>query len=100
MDLSFSSQAMLKLNFVYLTFAAVTLLASTSQASLVITTDNQTNGTDTLPHTYVVSATDLINGLTPSAQAGNFTQEGTGGTAVLTNGAFPSPITRAPDPGN
>jgi len=73
---------------------AFVALAGAAQAAVVIATDSQTNGTNSLPHTYVVSSTDLINGLAPSAQAGTFTQEGTGGTPVLTNGAFPSPITR------
>jgi hypothetical protein len=72
----------------------VVLVVSTAPAVPVVSTDRQTNGTNSLPHTYTVSGTDLINGLTASAQAGNFTQEGTGGTPVLTNGAFPSPISR------
>jgi hypothetical protein len=66
----------------------------TARATLVIATASQTNGTDSLPHTFTPSASDLINGLASSAQAGNFSQEGTGGTGVLTNGSFPSPITR------
>jgi hypothetical protein len=36
----------------------------------------------------------LINGLAPTSATGSFSQEGTGGTPVLTDGAFPSPITR------
>ena len=63
-------------------------------AALVTVTSSQTNGTNTLPHTYAVSSTDLLNGLTPSNVTGNFTQEGTGGPGVLTDGLFPSPITR------
>ncbi len=69
-------------------------LAITAHAVPIIVTDSQTNGTNSLPHTYVPSSTDLIAGLGTSAQTGNFTQEGTGGTAVLTDGLFPSPITR------
>jgi hypothetical protein len=78
--------------------AGLACVGQTASAVFVVTTDRQTNGTTSLPHTYTVSATDLINGLTPTAQAGNFTQESAGGTPVLTNGAFPSPITR-PDSG-
>lgn len=70
------------------------VLTIAARAVPVITTDSQTNGTNSLPHTYVPSSTDLLNGLTPTAQAGTFTQEGTGGVPVLTNGLFPSPITR------
>jgi hypothetical protein len=80
--------------------AAVAIGASAAQAVVTVTTASQTNGTNTLPHTFTPSATDLINGLAPSASAGTFTQEGAGGTPVLTNGSFPSPITRSPDPTN
>src|SRR4051812_49421922 len=79
-----------------LLFGAVGLvgLASQARGTVVVTTANQTNGTNSLPHTFTPSATDLINGLAATGVTGNFTQEGTGGTPVLTNGAFPSPITR------
>jgi hypothetical protein len=69
-------------------------LALCAQGTPVITTASQTNGTNSLPHTFVPSTTDLLNGLTASAQSGIFTQEGAGGTSVLTDGQFPSPITR------
>src|SRR4051812_25477938 len=72
----------------------VSALAVQSGAVVVVTTNSQTNGTNSLPHTYVVSSTDLLNGLLPTAESGAFIQEGTGGTPVLTNGAFPSPISR------
>jgi len=74
--------------------ACAAIIPTVARAVPVITTDSQTNNTNSLPHTYVVSTTDLLNGLTPTASAGTFTQEGAGGTPVLTNGAFPSPITR------
>lgn len=73
---------------------AITALTTAAQAVTVIVTDSQTNGTDSLPHTYVPSASDLINGLNPTAQAGDFTKDGTGGVSVLNDGSFPSPITR------
>ena len=68
--------------------------AATAPAALVVTTSSQTNGSNTLAHTYSVSSTDLLNGLTATSVAGNFTQEGTGGVGVLTDGQFASPITR------
>jgi hypothetical protein len=42
----------------------------------VVTTASQTNGTETLPHTFTPSATDLINGLSPTAQAGTSRMRG------------------------
>jgi hypothetical protein len=78
----------------FLALSSICFTAATSQAVVVVTTDFQTNGTVSLPHTYVPSTTDLINGLAPTSATGNFNQEGTGGTPVLTDGAFPSPITR------
>ena len=44
-------------------------------------------------HTYVVSSTAIINGLSSSAFSGDFTRESSGGIAGLTNGIF-APITR------
>ena len=70
------------------------VLTTVAHGAAVVSTFSQTNDTNTLPHTFVPSATDLINGLVPSAETGIFTQEGTGGTTVLTDGSFPSPITR------
>src|SRR3954464_14925425 len=69
-------------------------MASNVSATLVVATDSQTNGTNSLPHTYVPSNSDLINSQAPSASAGNFGNKATGGLPVLTDGAFPSPITR------
>lgn len=63
-------------------------------ASLIITSDSFSNGTDTVGHTFIPSSTDLINGLTAINVTGTFNQEGTGGDPVLTDGLFPSPITR------
>ncbi|MGC4006632.1 MAG: PEP-CTERM sorting domain-containing protein [Pirellulales bacterium] len=68
--------------------------ARLAHCATVQTPTNQTNGTNTLNHTFSPSAADLLNGLAPSAQAGNFTQEGSGGVAVLTNGTMANPITR------
>lgn len=65
-----------------------------SGASVVTVTSSQTNGTNSLPHTFVPSTTDLIQGLSPTAQSGTFTQEGAGGVPVLTDGLFASPISR------
>ncbi len=73
---------------------ALILTAVAAPAALVTVTDFQTNGTDTLAHPYAVSTTDLLNGLAPTAQPGNFVQEGAGGAGVLTDGLFASPITR------
>jgi hypothetical protein len=52
------------------------------------------SGTD-LTNPYIVSNTDLINGLAPSASSGTFTQENAAGISVLTNGSFGT-ITRSP----
>ena len=60
---------------------AVFGLAATSQAATVVTTANQSTP-------YTVSATDLINGLTPTSQAGIFTNEGALGVPALTNGTY------------
>lgn len=65
-----------------------------ASAAVIVGKDFQTNGTETLSHTYMVSSTDLINGLTPTASTGTFTNESSGGLPTLTNGSFPSPITR------
>lgn len=71
--------------------------AVTAEAAPLIATANQTgNPANTSPN-YTVSSSDLLNGLAPSASAGNFTQEGTGGTPVLTNGTVANPITRDGD---
>lgn len=90
---------------------AGTLLPGVASAAVVVATGFQNNGTTNLAHTYVVSSTDLLNGLTASASTtypgdaaamppinpGSFTNEGSGGLPVLTNGLF-APITRSPDP--
>ncbi|CAN5314685.1 hypothetical protein BH23VER1_BH23VER1_02470 [soil metagenome] len=78
-----------------LTIAAASTAA---QSAIVVATDFQTSGTTTLDHTYSPSSTDLLSGLMPTATMGNLTNvEGTSGPQVLTDGAYPSPITRAPD---
>ena len=61
---------------------ALILSAAAAPAALVTVTDFQTNGTDTLAHPYAVSTTDLLNGIAPTAQPGNFVQEGAGGAGV------------------
>src|SRR5690242_2204889 len=65
-----------------LVFGPVTALGIPSVA-----TDGQTGAGPFTP-TYTVSGTDLINGLSPSAQAGNFQIETSGGVSALTNGTF------------
>jgi hypothetical protein len=52
------------------TAAVATVTAISSNAAVVVTTDFQTNGTSSLPHTYVPSTTDLINGLAPTSATG------------------------------
>ena len=66
---------------------AVLTLGATALAVPQVATDAQT-GPGPFTPSYSSSTTDLINGLSPSAQAGNFQEEGAGGTAVLTNGTF------------
>jgi hypothetical protein len=60
-------------------------------ATVVSTTNNEvgTGATGWTP-SYVVSTTDLINGATPTASAGNFQKESVAGLPVLTNGTFGS----------
>ncbi len=70
------------------------LFPSAAPGAVVVASGFQNNGTNSNSHTYVASSTDLINGLVPSASAGTFNREGTGNATVLTNGAFPSPLTR------
>jgi len=85
------------MNRLLLSLASVLVVSSLAHGAITVTTDFQTNNTTSLPNPYTVSSDDLLNGLAPSAEAGTFTQEGTGGTAVLTDGLFPSPITRDGD---
>src|SRR4051812_31981627 len=61
--------------------------AAMVSGSVIVDTNSQTGPGPFTPF-YAVSGTDLINGLTPSAQSGNFAEEGAGGVAVLTNGTF------------
>ena len=73
-------------------FCAVFLSAAAMQGAVVISTDNQVGpggAGSTFTPSYVVSASDLINGLAPSAFGGDFAAvELSGGTPVLTNGTF------------
>jgi len=64
----------------------LTSLATCVASAAVVVSSSFQTGT----HTYVVSSTDLINGLTPTSSSGNFSTDGTNGTEVLTNGAFPT----------
>jgi hypothetical protein len=52
-----------------------------------IATSGET-GTGPFTPSYSPSGTDLINGTSPSAQSGNFSEEAAGGVAVLTDGTF------------
>jgi len=61
--------------------------AAEAPGAIIIATDGQTGAGPFTP-TYTVSTTDLINGASPSAQAGNFAEETSGGVGVLTNGTF------------
>jgi hypothetical protein len=61
--------------------------AAIVSASPIIDTNGVTGPGPFTPF-YTVSSTDLINGMTPSAQTGNFAEEAAGGVAVLTNGTF------------
>src|SRR2546421_12560471 len=82
-----------------------------SQAfAVTVTTDNQVAaaGATTFTPTYVPSSSDLINGLAPSAQAGNFALESAGGAPGLADGTYgsngtgvsrPPPAFRTPRPG-
>ena len=75
---------------VRLEFVAVVLSlwpAVIASASPIVDT-NGTTGPGPFTPFYAVSSSDLINGRAPSAQSGNFAEEGAGGVAVLTNGTF------------
>ena len=66
--------------------------AVTSHGAVVVSTNNEVGPGgvgSTFTPSYAVSATDLINGLAPSAVGGNFAvTEITGGTPVLTDGVY------------
>ena len=66
-------------------------LALPVRGAVTIATDFQTGpggAGSTFTPTYIVSNTDLINGTLPSASAGDFTVELSGGLPVLTNGVY------------
>lgn len=67
--------------------AALLISGSAAVAAPAVANDFQT-GPGPFTPTYTPSATDLINGTSPSAQAGNFQLEGAGGVAVLNNGTY------------
>jgi hypothetical protein len=63
------------------------------RASAAVTVTNNAEaapapGAPSFTPSYVVSSTDLINGLTPTASAGTFDLEIGGGLKVLTDGAY------------
>ena len=66
---------------------AVGGVAMDASAAVSIATDGQTGAGPFTP-TYTVSAIDLLNAVSPSASTGNFAEEASGGTSVLTNGTF------------
>lgn len=71
----------------------VLLLAATPSVAAVVVNTNAELGPggvgSTFTPSYVVSSTDLINGMTPSAFAGNFAAtELTGGLPVMTDGSY------------
>jgi hypothetical protein len=59
-----------------------------SAFGVVVVTPNGQTGEAPFTPTYVVSSTDLINGKAPTASAGSFQVESSGGSSVLTNGTF------------
>ena len=62
---------------------AVACFASDAFGTVITTVDTQTGtGADGWTPTYVASTTDLINGVSPSASAGDFTLESSGGLPV------------------
>lgn len=80
----------MKSTFAFLVLTSV--IPNLASAAVVVSTSSQNNGTGSLSHTYTVSSTDLLNGLTASASTGFFVQEGAGGVPVLTDGSFTSLI--------
>jgi len=77
--------------------ALTSLATCVASAAVVVTTGHQTNGTSTFTHTYVVSSTDLINGLTPTTVVGDFPAgSGTGSQAVLNDGLMPATLDTFP----
>lgn len=63
------------------------LLVQHAPGAAVVTTDAQSGPSPFTP-SYTPSSSDLLNGMTPSSQSGNFQQEAAGGVAVLTDGTF------------
>ena len=77
--------------------AATAVLSSVASGAAVFSTDVQfsPDPANSWTPSYVVSTTDLINGMQPASSAGNFALEAGGGLPVLTDGAFGT-ITRRP----
>ena len=79
-------------------------LSSVASGAVVYSTEVQfsPNPAASWTPSYVVSATDLINGAAPGASTGNFALEVGGGLPVLTDGAYGTitrvPVTGTPEP--
>src|SRR6188768_1705023 len=75
-----------------LSFLVFLAAAAPSFAAIVVSTNAELGPGgvgSTFTPSYAVSGTDLINGMAPSAVAGDFAvTEITGGTPVLTNGSY------------
>jgi len=74
-----------------LALAALALVAGRASAVVTVTPDVQVGpggAGSTFTPSYVVSATDLINGKAPTASVGDFSVELSGGLPVLTDGAY------------
>lgn len=69
----------------------LSLASVSAQAAVTVTTDNQTGpggAGSTFTPTYSPLGNDLLNGLSPSFSAGDFTVENSGGIPRLTDGLF------------
>jgi hypothetical protein len=74
-----------------LALAAIVLVAGRASAVVSVSTDFQVGpggAGSTFTPTYAVSSTDLINGQAPTASAGNYAFELSGGLPVLNDGAY------------
>ena len=75
----------------YCGIAAITVggtAATGVVAPVVSMTYSNQNGSNPLTTTWAAETPSLINGLIPSSSSGNFTLEGSAGTAILTDGAI------------
>ncbi len=70
---------------------ALCLTGFSAHAGVVISTDNEVGPGgvgSTFTPSYIVSSTDLINGLIPSASSGDYAFELSGGITVLNDGVY------------